>query len=131
MKTAYLAGPIFGCDDSEAKDWRNYIIQKWGSDIYFLDPMRRDYRGLEGDYEREIVVLDKIDIDISDVVIVYYEQPSVGTSMEVLYAWERNVPVVIVTTQAKLSPWLMYHSTLVVDTFAKAIDFVERVPEKA
>src|SRR5258707_4663776 len=35
----------------------------------------------------EIVENDKADIDKSDVLLVNYVKPSVGTSMEILWAW--------------------------------------------
>jgi hypothetical protein len=36
----------------------------------------------------------------------------VGTSMEILYGWERNKVVVIVVPDGPApSPWLVYHNT--------------------
>lgn len=79
MKTliAYLCGPINGCTDAECNDWRSRVKELWPGDT--LDPMRRDYRGRETESYREIVELDKIDVMRSDVLIVSYDKPSVGT----------------------------------------------------
>jgi hypothetical protein len=42
--------------------------------------------------------------------------------MEVLFAWERGIPVVIINKSGKpLSPWLIYHSDEVVDTIPEAV----------
>lgn len=107
----YLAGPINGCTDAEANDWRS-AVKKLHPNC--LDPMARDYRGKEAESVREIVEGDKADIDQCDAVIVYFERPSVGTSMEVLYAWERSKPVVTVNKSGRpISPWLAYHSSVV------------------
>lgn len=73
--------------------------------------MIRDYRGREDGNEDEIVEQDKADIDVCEALLVYYDRPSVGTSMEVLYAWERGKAVFVVNPQRlALSPWLRYHS---------------------
>ena len=42
--TIYLAGPMAGCSDSEANDWRDYVTEKLQNDFNILSPMRRDYR---------------------------------------------------------------------------------------
>jgi len=106
----YLAGPINGCNDSEAHDWREEASALLGAKNVF-NPMVRDYRGKEDQSVAEIVELDKADIDACDVLIVWFVKPSIGTSMEVLYAWERGKQIIVVNKQEKpLSPWLVYHS---------------------
>jgi nucleoside 2-deoxyribosyltransferase len=116
----YLAGPIAGCTDEQCNGWRNTVTAMLGEENV-LNPMRRDYRGFDVAPPAEIVEQDKADIDASTCVLVYYEQPSVGTSMEVLYAWERGKPVVIVTEQQYLSPWLVYHAAHIVRSLGEAV----------
>lgn len=107
----YLAGPINGCSDAEANDWRS-AVKAIHPDV--LDPMSRDYRGKEGDNVDAIVEGDKDDILASDAVLVWFERPSVGTSMEVLFAWMNDIPVVVVNRSGKPpSPWLLYHAQVV------------------
>lgn len=113
MRKIYLAGPIAGCTDEECKGWRNRIKEALGHLIQFKDPMDRDYRGVEGYNVRDIVEGDKRDIDECDTVIVFYTRPSVGTSMEILYAWERGKTVgIICSPGVTRSPWLEYHAHL-------------------
>lgn len=115
----YLAGPINGCTDAEANDWRS-AVKKIHPDC--LDPMARDYRGKESENCEDIVIGDKADIDSSDALVVWYERPSVGTSMEVLYAWERRKPVAIIDKSGKpLSPWLQYHATYICSSVEDAV----------
>ena len=106
----YLSGPIMGCTDAEAKDWR--AIAK-GLCPTAIDPMARDYRGIEGDHATEIVQNDKADIRDCDGVLVYWHllnRPNVGTSMEILYAWSQGKPIAVVNaTGEPLSPWITYH----------------------
>jgi nucleoside 2-deoxyribosyltransferase len=118
----YLCGPINGCTDAEAKDWREYVKAQLPDT---LDPMRRDYRGREDQCVNEIVELDKIDVCNSDVLLVNYDKPSVGTSMEVLYAFERGKLVVVVCKEgASISPWLRYHAHAILHSFGAAIDYI-------
>lgn len=131
----YLCGPIEGCDDSECHDWRQDIIG--AAFPRAINPMRRDYRATVGDHARvekyagEIVVLDKRDIDACDVLLVRWmpDKPSVGSAMEILYAFEQGKPVVLWYTGNEgdfYSPWLAYHATTVVYTRDDAIEAVKR-----
>ena len=50
--------------------------------------------------------------------------------MEVLYAHQRGIPVVVIDAQPKeerkaLSPWLVFHTNAVVSSLGEAIDAVE------
>jgi hypothetical protein len=123
VKTIYLCGPINGCTDEECTSWRELVKTLWTGPT--LDPMRRDYRGREDESVSEIVELDKIDITDSDILLVSYDKPSVGTSMEVLYAFERGKLVVVVAAEgARISPWLRYHSHVILPTFASAVQWI-------
>ena len=110
----YLCGPINGCTDDEAMTWREWF-KRQDSYFEFVDPMERDCRGKEADDYREIVELDKRDIRESSFLVVMYTQPSVGTSMEILYAWNLEIPVLVIDESNKpVSPWLRYHATAIV-----------------
>jgi nucleoside 2-deoxyribosyltransferase len=123
MLTIYLSGPIVGRADDECVDWREHVKSVWSGRT--LDPLRRGYRGREEECADEIVEYDKIDIACSDAVLVNYDKPSVGTSMEVFLAFNTGKLVVIVTKQGtSLSPWLKYHSHTVVHTFEEALFFI-------
>jgi nucleoside 2-deoxyribosyltransferase len=114
--TTYLCGPIAGRSDQDCHNWRTEAKQHLYGQV--LDPMSRDYRQDFVGKECEIVELDKQDIRNADALLVHYDKPSVGTSMEVLYAWERGKYIVIVNAsgQEHISPWLVYHSMIVVQS---------------
>ena len=80
----YLAGPINGCSDDEATTWRDWFkngtrfpdvpgSKQHIQSAKYIDPMKRDYRGKELTDYREIVDLDKLDIQAADVVVVMYD----------------------------------------------------------
>lgn len=119
----YLCGPINGCTDVECNDWRAVIKAEFPNAI---DPMRRDYRGSEGDDYREIVELDKLDVTRCDCFVANCPKPSVGTSMEILLAWQQGKPVVAIVTDLKtVSPWLRYHATKLVTSPSAAIKWIK------
>jgi hypothetical protein len=119
----YLAGPINGCSDDECKDWRRYATAEIGAGNVF-DPMVRDYRGREGEpgIAQAIVEQDKADIFNATDVLVYFDRPSVGTSMEVLHAWQIGRRVWVANLSGKApSPWLVYHSRCISPSLPEAI----------
>lgn len=122
----YLGGPINGCTDEEANGWRTEAKRLLeGLAHTCVDPMRRDYRGreMEPGVAEEIVDGDKRDIDSCDLILMNCPKPSVGSSMEVLYAWERDKRVVVVHPEDdKPSPWLVYHSDAIYPSVREALN---------
>jgi len=128
----YLCGPINGCTDTEAKDWRE-AAKKDHPEHTYIDPMRNDYRGRENEpgIDALIVEADKQDIIDSEVVLVNYDKPSVGTSMEVLFAWEQARDIVVVAKEGTIiSPWLKYHADTIVPTFARAFAYINELSKE-
>jgi len=131
IKLVYLAGAINKMSDKDCVDWRREATLKLQQiDFDTLDPMRRDYRGKEDSAYREIVEKDKDDIDLADVVLVNYLKPSVGTSMEILYAWKQKKPIILFTTEKHVSPWLTFHCSKIVKTLDVAIKEIQRLTLK-
>lgn len=121
----YLAGPINGRTDAECKDWRKWCETCLIRPVF--DPMVRDYRGEEQAKYKEIVLQDKVDIDCSGCLLVYYDKPSVGTSMEIIYAYERRKPIYLVDASEggkPLSPWLLFHATRIFRNLPEAVNFL-------
>ena len=107
----YLSGPIKDATDEEATEWRAEAKEVLESgNIKCLDPMRRDYRADPVSHLPGLVEDDKIEIEMCDIVLVNFIRPSVGTSMEMLYAWERGKRVITVCEEDPRDGWLEYHS---------------------
>lgn len=123
----YLGGAINGCTDTECKDWREYAQKILGIENT-LNPMDRDYRSreLKPEIVNEIVENDKDDICNSTCMLVLYEKPSVGTSMEILYAYMQDISIYIVDISGKsLSPWLSYHASMLFKDLDSALKYIK------
>lgn len=141
MTTVYLAGPINGCSDEQANMWRGRArawLEQYGVDV--LDPMRRDYRGvdLDSDNPRLIVESDLADIQACDAVLVNCDRSSWGTAMEVRAAYtEFHKPVVgFMVDPRTASPWLQQHTNAIECTVERAVSslwmiFLARITLKA
>ncbi len=137
MTTIYLAGPINSCTDAECKDWRQAAKSYFealsfdkGGEIKILDPMRRDYRGVEMQegVRHKIVKGDKTDYRKADILLVYSPKPSYGTAMEMFDAYEYLKKwVVVVNADVNPSPWLVEHCDYRVSTFEEAFEKVAEI----
>lgn len=122
--TVYLAGPINGCTDEEAKGWRDRVVGAVDG-VTFIDPMERDYRGAEDANVDEIVDKDKQCIDQCDILLANVWKPSVGTAMEIMWAYERGLEVVLINeSDGPMSPWLRYHSNCCLRSIDEAIEML-------
>jgi nucleoside 2-deoxyribosyltransferase len=126
MRTIYLCGPINGRSDSEVIDWRQKASALLKTKFRMLDPSRNDYRGREMQNAAKIVAQDTADISQSDYLLVWFDQPSVGTAMEIRMAFaEMSKSVFVVDRSSKpLSPWLIRHCTKVFSTLESACDYL-------
>lgn len=106
--TTYLCGGINGLSDAACRDWREEAKDMLHT--LTLDPMRRDYRGREDAFAREIVNGDREDIQNSDFILANVSTPSWGTAMEIYMAHSYEKPVIaFAPTGARISPWLRFH----------------------
>lgn len=117
----YLCGGINGLSDADCRDWRESAKELLKTET--LDPMRRDYRGIEAEFYTEIVAADLADIRNSDFVLVNAVRPSWGTAMEVFFAHSIGKPVIGWCGDAgRISPWLRYHCVAIHESLEDAIE---------
>lgn len=116
----YLCGGINGLTDSDCNDWRQ--LAKDNLTQPTLDPMRRDYRGIEGDNVEAIVQGDLEDIEAANVFLVNAVRPSWGTAMEIVYAYQQGKRIHAFADHNKpISPWLRFHCTFIHPTIEVAV----------
>lgn len=106
----YLAGPISGLTYGVAQSWRDYAQDRLSPDIAAFSPLRRKQylsnRGIiEQSYEdaplstdRGINTRDHFDCKTSDLILcnlLDVERVSIGTVMEIAWAFAYRVPLVL------------------------------------
>jgi nucleoside 2-deoxyribosyltransferase len=116
MKKVYLAGPITGCTWGESEDWRDEIVRLAFhsgrfTNVEFFSPLRgkeylKDEAEIKDSYSqhqmstaKSIMLRDHHDVKTSDAVIVNLmgaKRVSIGTVMEVAWAYERRTPVIAI-----------------------------------
>jgi nucleoside 2-deoxyribosyltransferase len=113
--TIYLAG------HTEEKNYRNIAITNYGNKINFLNPMTITHLEVldeigYNEYETYIVRRDKKMILESDILVAYldYNSPSWGTTMEIIYAAENDIPVYVIDSTPFMknynNPWVKFHT---------------------
>ena len=125
--TIYLSGPIMDEHEGAARDWRNAAKGLLGNEFRILDPMRRKFVDRQVDSANEIVEFDLQDVRDADIVLVNYNKPSIGTSMEVFYAAFNQGKFVISFspfTFENCSPWMVRFSTKILPSLEAACEYI-------
>ncbi len=123
MKKVYLSGPIMDEHAGEARAWRQIAKKTLEDSFALLDPMRRNFRDREVDSSNEIVEFDLLDIKNADIILVNYNKPSIGTSMEVFHASHNLGKFVIAFSPfsfVNCSPWMVKYCTKILPTLEEA-----------
>lgn len=115
MFYVYLAGPISGLDHGECTEWRQHVIDTLPEGIEGLSPMRskkylQNAGVLDGAYDnwplstqRGIYARDRFDCTRADAVLVNMlgaKKVSIGTVMEIAWAADNNIPLVLVMEES-------------------------------
>jgi len=144
-KQVYLAGPISGCTHDGCTEWRDIATQSLEArGAHCLSPMRakdylKDAGVLEGSYEehvlscsRGIMTRDFFDCTTCDLVLVNllgYTRISIGTVMEIAWAYSRDIPLVCIIEPANPHNHPMIDEAIGfrVGTLEQAVDVVSAV----
>lgn len=119
MRHVYLAGPILGCTEGEASDWRRYMHSKLGPHgIIGISPLRcepihgerytADYPDPRFGVPRAIAAKNKFDVLNADMTLAYLPAAmgpnvSLGTIGEIFWANMANKQVILVSDHAKIN----------------------------
>ena len=126
-KTIYLSGPIMDEHEGIAREWRETAKKVLGNEFRLLDPMRRKFVDRQVDSANEIVEFDLQDVRDADIILVNYNKPSIGTSMEVFYAAFCEGKFVISFSPfsfEECSPWIVRFSTKILSSLEDACRYI-------
>jgi nucleoside 2-deoxyribosyltransferase len=146
----YLAGAISGLNFGDAKSWRDVAVERLKEhDIDGYSPLRaKEYLeqigNIENSYDtvgdfntplstaKGIMTRDHYDVQSSDAVLVYLkgaERVSIGTVMEIAWAFAYRKPVVLVVEKGHLHEHPMISEAVgyEVDNLEDGIFMIERI----
>ncbi len=144
---AYLAGPIGGCSEAEAKDWRNLVrqglLERSGGFIDGIDPLRCEppvdgHYSVKGDpscpkfgTSRAIASKNLIDVKRCDVTLAFLphrtlHHQSYGTIVEIGWAHALGKPVIVVSDDPDIydHPVIGACAGWVLDDLKSAVDVI-------
>lgn len=144
----YLAGPIAGCNQGQANDWREYVTQKLSGipgNIKGISPLRCEpivgevyelgYEDPKFGTSRAISSKNLFDTLNCDMVLAFFpkemndKRPSIGTILEVGWAHGLRKTVIVVTDD----PYYQNHPVLdtcaswKLDNLDDAVEVIEGV----
>jgi nucleoside 2-deoxyribosyltransferase len=123
----YLSGPIMDEHLGNARAWRETAKSLFKDNFNILDPMRRQFIDRQVDSANEIVEFDLQDVRESDILLVNYNKPSIGTSMEVFYAAHDLGKFVVAFSPFEFencSPWMVRYCTKILPTLEDACKYI-------
>ena len=110
-----------------AREWRNTAKTLLGDDFKTLDPMRRKFIDRQVDSANEIVEFDLQDVRDADIILVNYNKPSIGTSMEIFYASYNLGKFVVAFSPFEYrdcSPWMARFCTKILPDLEQAANYI-------
>lgn len=126
--TIYLSGPIMDEHNGAARAWREEAKRLLSPQFRLLDPMRRKFVDRQVDSANEIVEFDLQDVRDADIILVNYNKPSIGTSMEVFFAAYNEGKFVVSFspfTFEESSPWMVRFSTKILHSLEEAASYIK------
>ena len=127
MKTIYLSGPIMDENMGSAREWRIEAGRLFDGKFRLLDPMRRKFVDRQVDSANESVEVDLQDVRDADILLVNYNKPSIGTSMEVFFAAPDLGKFVVAFSPFEYkdcSPWMARYCTKILPDLESATQYI-------
>ena len=127
VQTVYLSGPIMDEVEGSAREWRETAKALLKDRFRLLDPMRRKFVDRQVDSANEIVEFDLQDVRDADLILVNYNKPSIGTSMEVFYAAHDLGKFIVAFSPFEFrdcSPWMARYCTKILPDLEQAAQYI-------
>jgi nucleoside 2-deoxyribosyltransferase len=126
MKKVFISGPIQGLENNQG--YRQVITEictRLGFEV--IDPWLREkviYKKEESYWWNKVPIPDFVQRDLEDaekcdIMVVYLPIISAGACMELFYAKRKGKKIIVVSGMDCLSPWIIFHSDVVVKNFVE------------
>ena len=143
-KYIYLAGPIAGCTETEATEWRDHVCTFFPHGIVGISPLRCEplKKGLTYTDEgatpkmwsdpRAIATKNWLDTESCDLVLAYLpkelndRRPSYGTVIEIGWAIGLRKPLIVVSDDKQLMdhPLIKHNASWRLDSLDDAVEVI-------
>ena len=143
-KFIYLAGPIAGCTQEEANEWREYVRSMLPHGIVGISPLRCEplKEGMKYTEEgaspkmwsdpRAIATKNWLDTESCDLVLAYLpkelneKRPSYGTVIEIGWAIGLRKPLIVVSDDKYLMdhPLIKHNASWRLDSLDDAVEVI-------
>lgn len=109
--------------------YRQYAKDNYGKDLILFDPMTDIEHDLDPDVKNNfhIVQQEKRIIDRNtDILVAYIRQFTIGTTMEIMHAYNNSIPVFVITPTPKFERdlWLAYHASRFFPTIDDCFNYI-------
>ncbi len=129
MKKVFLSGPIRGISREYSLGWRNEATELLKDKFDVTHALRNREEKETLPDSRLAIIRDKTDIDTSDILLVndcFPNSSMIGTSMEIIYAYERNKIIIVFGDAHEKDYWFNYHIHSRVNNLDQACDLLKR-----
>lgn len=140
----YLAGPIAGCNDAEANNWRDDVQQALHDNIIGISPLRCEplvgevYDATDDPLSTSpgaISAKNMFDTKECDLVLAYMpkdlnaRRPSYGTAMEIGWAIMLQKPLIVITDDPILinHPLIKHNAGWLLDNLDDAVHVINNL----
>jgi nucleoside 2-deoxyribosyltransferase len=122
-KKIYLSGPILGCNKKEAREWRLNTIFELKNQYDFINPATKLYKK-EADHFEEVVEFAEKGVEECDIILAYIPFYSMGTSIEICWAYEKNKKILVVLENDEVSAFLKKYSDKIFKNLEEAYQYL-------
>jgi len=96
--------------------YRQYVKDHYGKKVIAFDPISDIEHNLDTDVRNNFPIVDeekKIIESNTDILVAYIRRFTIGTTMEIMHAYNHSIPVFIITPNVEFRKdlWLAYHAS--------------------
>ncbi len=129
-KTVFLSGPMRGVPRDKSREWRinaeNLLKDNFNTLHAFIGREKKETM-LD---PKGAIIRDKNYISSSNILLVndtFSDVSMIGTSMEILISYQKDIPVIVFGDAHKGDYWMDYHLHIRVDSLEEACEVISNL----